>query len=396
MITRDSERSDLPRPLGWADGYFPSSYQSSRERLLSNARAWSSRVPVTIDSRAIVEKGPSGETLALDWVQIGPKSGARRARHVLVLSSGTHGLEGFCGAGVQHATLEHFLSDKGGALVPGLEQWPDDFALVVIHAINPYGFAWLRRVNEHNVDLNRNSVAHFDPSLVHPDYVALHDVLNPTDFEPDQEAQRWRSIEQFVSARGERALQQAVAEGQYHFPRGMQFGGRGAEPSTQHLQALARDGLKGAEHVIWVDYHTGLGELGACELISGCAKTDAGFRRAHDCWPTVKSTESGDSLSTQLNGLIEQGLRRTLTELERGRLVFVSAEYGTYPVMRVLKAMRSDNWLHHFADQQHPLWPAIKAEVLEAFRPNQSIWRDCVLEAAERHLQRALTVLFNH
>jgi Protein of unknown function (DUF2817) len=277
-----------------------------------------------------------------------------------------------------------------------MAHWPDDFALVLVHAINPYGFAWLRRVNEHNVDLNRNSVAHFDPSLVHADYVALHDLLNPENFEPDQEAQRWQAIEHFVSTRGERALQQAVAEGQYHFPRGMQYGGQGPEPSTQHLQALASEGLKGAEQVIWMDYHTGLGELGACELISGCANTDPAFERAAFCWPTVTSTESGDSLSTKLNGLIEQGLRRTLTELAPSRLVFVSAEYGTHPVMRVLKAMRSDNWLHHFANQQHPLWPAIKAEVLEAFRPNQSIWRECVLEAAEQHAQRAFTVLFHH
>ncbi len=35
---------------------------------------------------------------------------------------------------------------------------PDDLAVVLIHAINPYGFAWIRRVNEDNVDLNRNCI----------------------------------------------------------------------------------------------------------------------------------------------------------------------------------------------------------------------------------------------
>jgi len=33
-------------------------------------------------------------------------------------------------------------------------------AAVLVHAINPYGFAWTRRVNEDNVDLNRNFVDH--------------------------------------------------------------------------------------------------------------------------------------------------------------------------------------------------------------------------------------------
>ena len=32
----------------------------------------------------------------------------------------------------------------------------DDMALVVIHALNPYGMANLRRFNGNNVDLNRN------------------------------------------------------------------------------------------------------------------------------------------------------------------------------------------------------------------------------------------------
>ena len=31
-----------------------------------------------------------------------------------------------------------------------------DYCIVFIHIINPYGMAWNRRVNEYNVDLNRN------------------------------------------------------------------------------------------------------------------------------------------------------------------------------------------------------------------------------------------------
>jgi hypothetical protein len=37
----------------------------------------------------------------------------------------------------------------------GISVGSDD-AVVFVHALNPYGMAWLRRVNENNIDLNRN------------------------------------------------------------------------------------------------------------------------------------------------------------------------------------------------------------------------------------------------
>ena len=65
---------------------------------------------------------------------------------MLVTVSGTHGVEGFFGSAVQ---VEWLRRIKGAAL-------PGDIAALHIHAINPYGFSWLRRTNEDNVDINRN------------------------------------------------------------------------------------------------------------------------------------------------------------------------------------------------------------------------------------------------
>jgi hypothetical protein len=88
--------------------------------------------------------GRDGELLAMDVARFG----AADAPAVLILSSGCHGVEGYCGSGVQNALLAdagfHAAAARAGV------------ALLYIHALNPYGFSWLRRTTHENVDLNRN------------------------------------------------------------------------------------------------------------------------------------------------------------------------------------------------------------------------------------------------
>ena len=96
----------------------------------------------TIVSHEHPGRGPEGATLATDVAVLGRPD----ARHRLLVISGTHGVEGFAGSMCESTWLRDGIALR------------DDLAVVVIHAINPYGFAWVRRVNEDNVDLNRNCV----------------------------------------------------------------------------------------------------------------------------------------------------------------------------------------------------------------------------------------------
>ena len=91
-------------------------------------------------------RGPSGEALYLDTARFGPAD----ATNMLVLISSTHGVEGHCGSGAQIAWLR----------TGGPAKLPKDTGALILHAVNPYGFAWTRRVTEDNVDLNRNFVDH--------------------------------------------------------------------------------------------------------------------------------------------------------------------------------------------------------------------------------------------
>ena len=340
---------------------FPSTYAASRARLLEGLHRLTPRHDVLVDSRALDARGPDGGTLALDFALVG----ARRPRHALVLSCGTHGVEARVGAAIQHHVIEQVL--------PRLRLAPDT-AIVLQHANNPYGFAWGRRVNESNVDVNRNFLARFDATPSDPDYERLNDVLNPPDLDPAAEAARWAQVEAFVAAHGERRFQQVALGGQYLHPRGMQYGGARREQGTAHLLALVAEHLADARTVHWLDFHTGLGAFGDCEVVTGAPADSDCYRYSTGVFPGwVKSASSGESVSTPLNGLLDRGIEAALPP--GCRFGFGFPEFGTYEPMRVIRAMRADNWLHAHGDPSDTTGRAIRAEILEVFGPASPDWR---------------------
>ncbi|MFV1991047.1 MAG: DUF2817 domain-containing protein, partial [Acidimicrobiales bacterium] len=118
------------------------------------------------------ETGLEGEDLAIDLAWLGP----RDADRILMVMSATHGVEGFAGSTLQTQTLiEH-----AGAL-------PDNLGLLFVHALNPFGFSWTRRVNEDNVDLNRNFVDFDAPLPLNDSYESIADLLVPTDWSEESQ-----------------------------------------------------------------------------------------------------------------------------------------------------------------------------------------------------------------
>jgi predicted deacylase len=119
---------------------FSPDYITARERF----RAASSSFGYQHTAYPIDQISPTGEALTID-VSI---SNSPSPSSVVVISSGLHGVEGFLGSAIQLAFLE-----KHRIITSSLSS---DIKVVLIHALNPYGFAWRRRWNEDNIDLNRN------------------------------------------------------------------------------------------------------------------------------------------------------------------------------------------------------------------------------------------------
>src|SRR3954467_1846950 len=134
-----SRAAHFRRELCEATSYYSADYFEARRRFL----AASARRGLEHHALAIDAPSPGSEPLTID-ITI---AGDAKPTSALVLSSGVHGVEGLFGSAIQLAFLE--------GLSP---RWrpPNGTAIVFIHTVNPFGFAWQRRFNEDNVDLNRN------------------------------------------------------------------------------------------------------------------------------------------------------------------------------------------------------------------------------------------------
>ncbi len=164
---------------------FSESYAEARSKFCAAAATAGGAIRSWFNPNA---QGPNGEWLYLDTARFGPAD----ATNMLVLISSTHGVEGHCGSGAQIAWLA-----TGGAA-----KLPKDTGALVVHAINPYGFAWTRRVNEDNVDLNRNFLDHSAPLPENPDYDRLNAVLNPAALEAEDVAAFVTAVAEFQREHG--------------------------------------------------------------------------------------------------------------------------------------------------------------------------------------------------
>jgi len=338
---------------------FSDTYSEAREKFIDA----SEQAGAFLHSFKNPSKGPSGGELFTDIAL----SGNTNAENFIVLISGTHGVEGFAGSAVQTGLLQ---SDY-------ISQLPDSTGLLFIHALNPYGFAHLRRYNEDNIDLNRNFFDYHNPQeLKNAGYTELANAISP------ESISLWsncRSILHFLwygLRHGRGGLQQAISAGQYTHSKGLFYGGSSQTWSSQVLRKIAGKYLAGAKRVIVIDFHTGLGSYGYAEVITNESPLSDVYRRALNIWGArVASTVSGESVSINTTGSLKLTFPKMLPNAE---VTNVSLEFGTVSVFKVFEALRSENWFHHHSSSNSAEVQAAKNKLLRAFYPEDEDWKQRV------------------
>ncbi|HEX6794820.1 MAG TPA: M14 family metallopeptidase [Casimicrobiaceae bacterium] len=353
---------------------FASTYREARGKFVEAATGRHLSLESQVHPSAM---GAEGEELAIDVAHLGDPDSAS----LLVLLSGMHGVEGFCGSGCQVALL------RDDAVIAAIAR--ARVAVLFCHAINPYGFSHVRRVNEDNVDLNRNFRDFSTTIAPNADYASVHSMVVPATWPPS--AENTAQILDYVGRHGVLALQAAVSRGQSDFPDGLFFAGR--EPAWSNV--VLRDILKrhGArrKRIGWIDFHTGLGAWGHGEKIHS-GPDDAAMIARNRAWYgcDVTTFYDGSSSSAQLTGV---SFHAALASCPHAEFTGIGLEFGTRPYQEVFQALRAEQWLANHPGEGAALRAPIKRQMRDAFHDDSDAWKAMVYGQARVAVLQAVHAL---
>jgi hypothetical protein len=347
---------------------FPSDYSSARKAWLEQMVGQSGHLQhLPYLCRNAV--GPDGEQLFTDSVWIG----AADASHVLVLIGGTHGIEGFVGSAVQ---IDHL-----NMLASGQVELPADTALLMIHALTPWGYAWQRRCDQDGVDLNRNVVDFSQRLPENPGYDLLRSVLFLTDAQ-----QRKHAIDEYERAHGRIALECAISGGQYHDPAGPFYGGNKAAHGRRVAEDLIQRYSLQQRDLAVIDLHSGLGSFGYGEIICDHEPdSSATFVAKNWYGASVTLPLLGTSSSVPKTGLLDYAWHAIMNE----KSCYITLEFGTFSTDQLFEVLLRDHQLWALPHDEQARLQHRKV-MRHHFFPDDQAWKEMVLFRARQVIGQAL------
>jgi hypothetical protein len=308
---------------------------------------------------------------------------ATRPERLYVLCTGIHGIEGYAGSAIARHLLETSFA--------GLD--PATTSVLIVHALNPYGFANFVRVNAGNVDLNRNCAAQGE-ALFETDstaYAALSGLLAPQRAQGAPLIERARFQAGLLAAllqHGADALRQASLAGQYIDPCGIFFGGSRVEPEIAFFQGLYEALARAHDEVLLTDLHTGYGVRGEAYPLFGRADSES-VRAFTELG--VSDASGQDKAYTVYGDLVGYCYLTAKRVRPQGTFNGLVIELGTHGLslldqLRDLYTVVSENRLRQLGASDS----AVRGQFRELFYPSSAAWRDRAVRVGGRAVERVL------
>ncbi|MBO6678782.1 M14 family metallopeptidase [Parvibaculum sp.] len=352
-----------------ASSYFSETYAEARRRFLTAAQAAGARLETYENPHA---RGPGDTRLFTDTAWFGPAS----AETVLLNICGTHGAEGYGGSAAMTAWI-----DQAGPV-----SLPDGVAVLMVHAVNPFGFAWGLRGTENNVDLNRNFLDHSKPHPENPLYDELHRILCPNSLAEDAVQKMLTEGARFVERHGQWALEDAISRGQYTHPDGYHFGGTAPEWSNITLREIIARELSHVHRVGLVDWHSG--PVGDGDLIYLCYSQPGtpGFMRAAEWWgkdaldPKTVDAMWGSKRPTR-RGTMFWGIEEMLGSGKQfaGAVIEFRSAQTKNNAAKAMRVPMLERWLRFIGGFDAPEAPRYFEEIRDDYAPRRESWRANVI-----------------
>ena len=353
--------------------FFEPDYARSRTRFLEHCDA--AGVPVQTHLHPLAH--PDGGHLATDVVRLGPLS----AKRLLVLTSGVHGPELMAGSACQSGWLRQF----------GTQSLPPDTAVVLIHAINPWGAAYLRRNNEDNVDLCRNWIDFESQLPINSDYETLHEAVAVDPVDPDAVKTGDAQLERYRLECGGPGLYGALMAGQYKQANGLGFGGFTPTWSRRIMEAVMSEQASQAQRVCMIDYHTGVGPYAYGSIVA--LQTGESLERAKKAfggWVIAPNEEGRPADFVPVTGHTTPGYELLLSNAETTAVVL---EFGTQPPGRMLELLLADHRETFARSPQAERLKVTREAVRQFFYPSDTHWRQAVWYRSNQVIGQAFEYL---
>jgi len=371
------------------DQLFTDDYVAARKRFVSAAHAAGAQLETY---PLAAHCAPSGEELAIDVAWLGD----RQSERVLLVTSGMHGFEGPAGSAVQSSWLEN--AGTGTAL--------SGMAICLVHALNPWGFAWISRLTEDNIDLNRNFIDWSHPTPANAYYAHVRDLIRVPDVTPETLMRMGMQHRVLAERLGPAAMQVAVDFGQYEDPEGITFGGSGRAFGHRVLQDHIVPMLAHARQLGVIDLHTGVGAFGELAIlpIDGADSDNAlvvegwwgrglvrNWKRS-ELETLIEQDPKLRDMPLLKTGQMKQALQRWLprTRINGAVVEFGTERAGALPSLILVTLY--ERWLR-FVDQSSRMAPQhafFRSTAKACFCPEDPGWRSFVVEQGPRLIDRAI------
>lgn len=366
--------------------YYKETYEENRAEFLRKADSLGKVYPGCVPFNVKVPTATNAE-LFVDGLYIPALNGNR---NLLILTSGVHGVEGFAGSAIQRMVIDKQINVKN----------LDQTGILLIHAVNPYGFNFIRRVSENNVDLNRNSDVTEDLfSTKNEGYTALYRFINPDKPVNLGSCQNrffvLTAITKIIKA-SMPVLRQAVLQGQYEHPEGLYYGGNKFEPQLADLKPIMVKYAGQYGRIVQIDLHTGYGERGKMHLFPNPPKSPEVKNETLQLFPGYQ-IDWGDSKDFYvINGDFSALIGKILPQK---MMVPMLLEYGTLNSQKTMGSLRSihftilENQGFHHGYKNKRSERKVKEWFREMYAPMSPVWRTQVMDQSEKLMNVLFTEL---
>jgi hypothetical protein len=258
---------------------------------------------------------------------------APSAQNIFVVMSGTHGVEGPAGSFLQRETLSRHTEL--------LDRLPSNTGLLLIHALNPWGYAHGRRTDHCNIDLNRNGAF---GTLHNSGYDKYIEVVQPEVWDGDAE----RCLLQTAQQSG-LDFKQALTGGQSDHRDGLFYTGTKEAWSMGILREICGRYLAHAEHVALIDVHTGIGDYAKGDIfLPFDSRTSPDALRMMSWFGNgVQFPNAKDAGNSSVSSKVSGDVLTTMRAWVPGTFSPCALEMGVLPLHESLPAIVAENWLCH-------------------------------------------------